>query len=108
MLYSLPSSGKSDWVFPSTSASGHIVEPAKSWQRIRKRAGVPDVRIHDLRHTLASWLVGAGYSLPLIGRALNHSQIATTERYAHLALDPVREALERTAALMFGPTTAQP
>ena len=108
MLESLPSRGKSDWVFPSASASGHIVEPAKAWQRIRKRAGVPDVRIHDLRHTLASWLVGAGYSLPLIGRALNHSQIATTERYAHLALDPVREALERNAALMFGPSTAQP
>jgi integrase len=108
ILEALPSRGKSDWVFPSTSARGHIVEPAKSWQRIRKRAGVPDVRIHDLRHTLASWLVGAGYSLPLIGRALNHSQIATTERYAHLALDPVREALERNAALMFGLSTAKP
>jgi integrase len=107
MLEDLPSRGKSDWVFPSASASGHIVEPAKAWQRIRKRAGVPDVRIHDLRHTLASWLVGAGYSLPLIGRALNHSQTQTTERYAHMALDPVREALERNAALMFGPSSGQ-
>jgi len=97
----LPSRGQSDWLLPSNSACGHIVEPAKAWQRIRKRAGVSDVRIHDLRHTLASWLVGAGYNLPLIGRALNHSQIATTERYAHLALDPVREALERNAAAMF-------
>jgi integrase len=87
-------------VFPGDGASGHIVEPAKAWQRIRARAGVPDVRIHDLRHTLASWLVAQGFNLPLVGRALNHTQTATTARYAHLALEPVRAALEQTAALM--------
>jgi integrase len=103
ILESSPSITKARWVFSSESSTGHIVEPAKAWQRIRKRAGVEDVRIHDLRHTLASWLVGAGYNLSLIGRALNHSQIATTERYAHLAMDPIREALERNADLMFGP-----
>jgi integrase len=102
ILESSPSYSRTGWIFPSKSSSGHIVEPAKAWQRIRKRAGVVDIRIHDLRHTLASWLVGAGYNLSLIGRALNHSQVATTERYAHLALDPVREALERNADLMFG------
>jgi integrase len=102
MLESVPSREKSEWVFPGDGASGHIVEPAKAWQRIRKRAGVPDVRIHDLRHTLASWLVAQGFNLPLVGRALNHSQPATTARYAHLALDPVRAALEQTAALMTG------
>ena len=100
ILETVPSRGNGEWVFPSDSASGHIVEPAKAWQRIRKRAGVPDVRIHDLRHTLASWLVAQGFNLPLIGRALNHSQVSTTERYAHIALDPVRVALEQTAALM--------
>jgi integrase len=100
ILGGLPSHGNSDWVFPGDGATGHIVEPAKAWQRVRARAGVPDVRIHDLRHTLASWLVAQGFNLPLIGRALNHSQVATTARYAHLALDPVRAALEQTAALM--------
>jgi integrase len=99
-LSGLPSRGKSDWVFPGDGAAGHIVEPAKAWQRVRTRAGVADVRIHDLRHTLASWLVAQGFNLPLIGRALNHTQTATTARYAHLALDPVRAALEQTAALM--------
>jgi integrase len=102
ILTDLPSRQQSEWVFPSDSASGHIVEPAKAWGRIRRRAGVPDVRIHDLRHTLASWLVAQGFNLPLIGRALNHTQMATTARYAHLALDPVRAALEQTAALMVG------
>jgi integrase len=102
ILTGLPSRSNSDWVFPGDGATGHIVEPAKAWQRIRERAGVSDIRIHDLRHTLASWLVAQGFNLPLIGRALNHSQIATTARYAHLALDPVRAALEQTAALMVG------
>lgn len=96
----LPSKDTSEWVFPGEGATGHIVEPAKAWQRIRNRAGVPDVRIHDLRHTLASWLVAQGFNLPLVGRALNHTQVSTTARYAHLALDPVRAALEQTAALM--------
>jgi integrase len=102
MLENLPSRDQSEWVFPGDGASGHIVEPAKAWQRIRKRAGVADVRIHDLRHTLASWMVAQGFNLPLVGRALNHTQPTTTARYAHLALDPVRAALEQTAALMVG------
>jgi integrase len=106
MLEDLPSHNKSEWVFPGDGASGHIVEPAKAWQRIRKRAGVPDVRIHDLRHTLASWLVAQGFNLPLIGRALNHTQVATTARYVHMALDPVRAALEQTAALMMAGAVA--
>jgi integrase len=100
ILESLPSKDKSEWCFPGDGASGHLMEPAKAWQRIRNRAGVPDVRIHDLRHTLASWLVAQGFNLPLVGRALNHTQVSTTARYAHLALDPVRAALEQTAALM--------
>jgi integrase len=102
LLEALPSRGNSEWVFPSDRTDGHIVEPAKAWQRIRGHAGVLDVRIHDLRHTLASWLVAQGFGLPLIGRALNHRQTSTTERYAHLALDPVRQALEQNAARMFG------
>jgi integrase len=108
ILDQLPSRGKSDWVFSGEGKDGHAVEPAKAWQRIRKRADVPDVRIHDLRHTLASWLVAQGFNLSLIGRALNHSQVSTTERYAHLALDPVRAALEQTAVLMTAGTSDRP
>jgi integrase len=93
---------RSSYKLGTERVTGHVVEPGKAWQRIRQRAGVPDVRIHDLRHTLASWLVAQGFNLPLIGRALNHTQTATTARYAHLAMDPVRAALEQTAALMVG------
>jgi integrase len=105
ILEGLPSRGNSEWTFPGTGASGHLVEPKKAWTRILERAGVEGARIHDLRHTLASWLVSQGFNLPLIGRALNHTQTATTARYAHLALDPVRAALEQTAALMVGVST---
>jgi integrase len=100
ILNGLPSKGTSEFVFPGAGKSGHLAEPGKAWRRIRERAGVPDVRVHDLRHTLASWLVAEGFGLPLIGKALNHSQVATTARYSHLAIDPVRDALERTAGLM--------
>jgi integrase len=62
------------------------------------------VRVHDLRRTLGSWLAAQGYSLPLIGRALNHSNSVSTAVYARLQLDPVREALERNAALMLAGT----
>jgi integrase len=76
----------------------HRLEAA--WQRIRDRAGVPDVRIHDLRRTLGSWLAAANYGLPMIGAALNHSSPASTAVYARLALDPVRTMLEANAVAM--------
>jgi integrase len=87
---------KDDYLFPNTNKN----KAEKAWSRIRERAGIPDVRIHDLRHTLASWMAGEGYSLQMIGKALNHAQTSTTERYSHLDLDPIRRALEQTAALM--------
>ena len=104
MLESLPSRGRSSWLFPSgTSESGHLEEPKKAWQRIRGRADIKDVRIHDLRRTLGSWLAANGYGLPLIGRVLNHSQPSVTAIYARLDLDPVRQALEANATAMFDP-----
>jgi integrase len=93
---------------PGTGTTGHLTEPAKVWQRIRKRAGVPDARIHDLRRTLGSWLAAQGQSLPLIGKALNHSNVSTTQIYARLDLEPVRDALENNAALMFGSPADSP
>ncbi len=90
----------SEFIFPGKGASGHLAESAKAWQRIRKRAGVSDARIHDLRRTLGSWLAAQGHSLSLIGRALNHSNVSTTQIYARLDLGTVREALERNAGLM--------
>ncbi len=100
---------ESPWLFPSSaSASGHAEEPKAVWQRVRARAGIPDVRVHDLRRTLGSWLASSGYGLPLIGRVLNHSQPATTAIYARMDLEPVRRALEANARLMLGDAAAGP
>lgn len=68
-----------------------------AWVRIRKRAGLEDVRIHDLRHSFASAAVATGQGLPMIGKLLGHSRVETTARYAHLADDPVKAAADRVA-----------
>ncbi len=103
LFSALPSRFTSEWVFPSDKRpSVPLSNPNQAWSRIRKRAGLPDVRIHDLRRTNGSWLAAQGCSLPLIGRVLNHTQPSTTAIYARLDLAPIREALERNAKLMFG------
>lgn len=70
------------------------------WRRARARAGLKDVRIHDLRHTFASVAVAAGQGLPMIGKLLGHTQVQTTARYAHLAGDPVRAAANDVASII--------
>jgi integrase len=66
----------------------------RPWRAIARRAELSGVRLHDLRHTHASVGAGAGFSLPVIGKLLGHSQPSTTARYAHLGNDPVRKASE--------------
>lgn len=68
------------------------------WRRIRAKAKLDTVRIHDLRHTYASNAVSAGMPIQMVGKLLGHSQLQTTMRYAHLADDPVRRAAEENAA----------
>jgi integrase len=64
----------------------------RPWQAVARLNGV---RIHDLRHMHASFGAGAGLGLPIIGKLLGHTQAATTQRYAHLDVDPLRRASER-------------
>jgi integrase len=71
-----------------------LINLRKPWRRITKKAGLDDVRIHDLRHTFASIGAGAGLSLPIIGKMLGHTQARTTQRYAHLSADPIKQATE--------------
>jgi len=82
------------WVFPAYRGEGHFDGLNKEWHRIRKLAGIEDVRIHDLRHTFASVGAGGGVGLPLIGGILGHRQASTTQRYAHLADGPLRTAAD--------------
>jgi len=62
--------------------------------RCLDRPYLEGVRLHDLRHSFASFSAGASFGLPIIGKLLEHSQLATTQRYAHLDSDPLRRAVD--------------
>lgn len=83
------------WVFPSVRGEGHRDRPTKPWNALLEAAEINDFRIHDLRHTAASWLASQGVSLPMIGRVLGHKSIQSTARYSHLLDHAVRDALEQ-------------
>ncbi|GAA0607984.1 tyrosine-type recombinase/integrase [Paenochrobactrum glaciei] len=84
-------------VFPSSDPETPKADLNRPWRGIRRMAGLVDVRIHDLRHSYASVAVSGGSSLYIVGALLGHSSPATTQRYAHLAADPVRAAAEAAA-----------
>ena len=83
------------WVFPGYAKGKPIHEIKRFWDDVRERAELDGVRVHDLRHTFASLLVSGGMSLPMIGRLLGHTQVQTTQRYAHLFDDPLRAGLDQ-------------
>jgi integrase len=88
----------SEWVFPGSSASGHMVNIKDAWGDVLNQAGMDGWRLHDLRHAFASMMVNSGASLPIVGKILGHSQASTTQRYAHLEENPARKAAEVAAA----------
>lgn len=92
MLRTMPQMQGNPYVIAGKKAGNRLINLQSAWRRIRARAGLEDVRIHDLRHSYASVAVGAGMSLPMIGKLLGHTQPATTARYAHLAADPMKAA----------------
>ncbi len=101
----------SPFVFPAGRGKGHLIGLPAVWRRVAKAAKLQGVRIHDLRHGFASVAAADGSSLYIIGKMLGHTQAATTERYSHLDLDPVRAAADRTsrkiaAAMASGATAA--
>lgn len=89
-----------EWVFPGRGKTGHFTEPYGSWKLVRERADLKDIRIHDLRRTLASWQAAAGSSLIVIGKSLGHESQKSSEIYARLDLDPVRESVKKATDLM--------
>ena len=98
VLAGLPRVSGNPWVIPGHKPGTHIVNLDKPWRIIRTRAGLKDVRIHDLRHSFASRALALGESLPMIGKLLGHAQIQTTARYAHLARHSVKASAARVAA----------
>lgn len=98
ILATLPRQEGNPHVICGAKAGACLVNLQKPWRRIRKEAGLDDVRMHDLRHSFASVAVAGGMSLPLIGSLLGHTQPRTTARYAHLANDPRLAAADTVAA----------
>jgi integrase len=86
------------WLFPGDTPGQPVQEIRRFWLRIQREAQIEDVRIHDLRHTFASLLVSGGASLEMIGKLLGHSQMQTTQRYAHLMDSPLRAGVDAVAS----------
>ena len=97
VLSVLPRIEGNPFVICGDKKGAHLVNLQKPWRAIRTSAALSDVRLHDLRHTFASVGASGGASLPMIGALLGHSQPQTTDRYAHLAADPLRAASDAIA-----------
>ena len=97
LLAGLLSAHDGPWVIPGRKPGTRLRNVDEAWRMIRERAGLEDVRLHDLRHSWASRALALGEALPVIGKLLGHSRMETTARYAHLARDSAQEAAGRVA-----------
>ena len=95
VLAGIPRVPGNPWVIAGKKPGAHLSNVDEAWRRVRARAGLDDVRIHDLRHSYASRALALGESLTMIGRLLGHSKIGTTARYAHLARDTERASADK-------------
>ena len=82
-------------MFPSPVLENqHLQDPKKAWKRILKRAGIENLRLHDIRRTLGSYQALMGTSLHIIGKTLGHRSLGTTQIYARLADKPIRDSMQ--------------
>ena len=88
------------WLFPGDVPGQPVKEIRRFWIRVQREANLPGVRIHDLRHTFASLLVSGGASLEMIGKLLGHTQMQTTQRYAHLLDAPLMAGVDAVAEVL--------
>jgi integrase len=100
LLESVPRIDGCEYVFANPATAKPYVSIYCSWNTARQKAGLPEVRMHDLRHSFASFLVNNGRSLYEVQKILGHTQIKTTQRYAHLANDTLLDAANQVAKLV--------
>jgi integrase len=109
LLDSFPKLAGCEYIFPSSITGRPCPSLWFPWRRIRSRAGLEDVRLHDLRHSFASFLVNEGVSLYVVQALLGHANARTTQRYAHLASDTLTDATEIVDGIVAGqPRTVTP
>lgn len=97
LLRDLPRWKDCRYVVPNPDTLKPYISIFNSWNSARKEAGVPDCRLHDLRHSAASNMVNSGQSLYVVAKVLGHAQTSTTQRYAHLANDTLLKAVNAAA-----------
>ena len=102
ILRALPVAEGNPFVLHGGRAHAHVKELRRLWEAVRYAAKLEDVRLHDLRHSFASVPAMSGESMLVVRSLLGHANVATTERYAHLADDPVKRAADRTAGDIAG------
>ena len=102
VLDQLTTNGKSEWLFTSNRGDGNqrMTTVNKVYQEIRKEAGLPWLRLHDLRHNFASFLVNSGRTLYEVQQILGHSQSQVTERYAHLSTATLQDAANSASTFL--------
>lgn len=88
------------YVFPGRDGKACMMTPKRQWYALLERAGIENLRVHDLRRTLGSWQARQGASLPIIGKSLGHATQAATAIYARLDLDPVRDSVTAATTAM--------
>lgn len=98
ILQTVPRQEGNPHIFAGAKKGRHLVNISKPWALVQRRASVPDVRLHDLRRTVGSWLAQAGNDLHLIGKVLNHSNLSTSAVYARFSQDVVHKAMDDHAA----------
>ena len=98
VLAAIPRLPDNPWVIAGSRAGGRLANLNAQWVVVRRKAGLEDVRIHDLRHSFASRALALGESLTMIGKLLGHRQVQTTARYAHLARESVKASAATVAA----------
>ena len=102
VLSSIPHEDGNPWIIAGSLPGTHLTDLQRPWRRVRKRAGLADVRIHDLRHSFASRALALEESLTIIGKLPGHTQVQTTARYARLARDSIQTAASRITQSICG------
>lgn len=92
LLSTIPRNPNSSYIFANSRTNKPFVSVYHGWNTSRKKAGLADVRIHDLRHSFASLLINSGRSLYEVRKLLGHTQVKATQRYAHLAPETLLDA----------------
>ena len=99
VLCSLQKQEGNPYVFCGNILGQHLKETKTTWRKVRELAGISDVRLHDLRHSFASFALKKGVDLYTVSKLLGHKNIKTTTRYAHLELDHLKKATNKVAEI---------